>query len=184
MTQRKLGGAEVPQPQHYVLGIPWHLLKGQRTRLLGQRRRAGLKQEGLHTRRGCLVRSILHRGCFAGLSGRRLMGPVSASPGVWRRSSSPRIKYEYYYIIDLYRPLRKWTIPTIDRDTETLTDQIYRYTNNMATRPDMRDVSPTLTAVMTASPKNQESIKITYLLCALWTTNKLLFSQPKCYGLS
>ena len=23
-------------------------------------------------------------------------------------------------------------MPTIDRDTETLTDQIYRYTNNMA----------------------------------------------------
>jgi len=116
--------------------------------------------------------------------GRRCWDALSASPGVWRRSSSSRIEYEYYHITDLYRSLRKWTIPTIDRDTETLTDQNYRYTNNMATRPAMRDVSPSLTTAMTASPKNQESIRITYLSCALWTTSKLLFSQPNCYGLS
>jgi len=115
MTQRKLGGAEVPQPQHYLLGIPRHVLKWQWARLLGQRGPAGLKQAGLYTRHGCLVRSILYRGCFFGLCGRRLMGLVSASLGLWRRSSSPRIKYEYYYITDT---LRKWTIPTIDRDTD------------------------------------------------------------------
>ena len=118
MTQRKLGGAEVLQPQHYLLGIARHVLKWQWARLLGQRGPAGLKQEGVYTRHRCLVRSILYRGCFAGLSGRRLMGLVSSSLGVWRRSSSPTIKYKYYSITDMYRPLRKWTIPTIDRDTD------------------------------------------------------------------
>jgi len=80
MTQRKLGGAEVSQPQHYLLGIPRHVLKSQWARLLGQRGPAGLKQEGLYTRHGCLVRSILYDGCFAGLCGRRLMGLVRANP--------------------------------------------------------------------------------------------------------
>jgi len=127
MTQRKLGGAEVPQSQHYLLGIPRHLLKGQWTRFLRQRGSAGLKQEGMHTRRECLVRSILHRGCSAGLSGRRLMRPVSASPGVRRWSSSPRIKYEYYYITDLYRPLGKWRIPSIDRDTDPYQSNLPKY---------------------------------------------------------
>ena len=117
-TQRKLGCAEVLQPQHYLMGIPRHVLKWQWARLLGQRGPAGLKQEGLYTRHGCLVRSILYRGCFAGLPGRRRMGLVSASLGVWRRLSTPRIKHEYYYITDLHRPLRKWTMPTMDRDTD------------------------------------------------------------------
>jgi len=119
MTQRKIGGAEVSQPQHYLLGIPRHVLKWQWARLLGQMGPAGLKQEGLYARHGCLVRSILYRGCFAGLSGLRLLGLVSASLDVRRRSSSPRIKYKYYYNTDMYRPLRKWTIPTIDRDTDS-----------------------------------------------------------------
>jgi len=118
MTQRKLGGAEVSQPQHCLLGIPRHVLKWQCARFLGQRGPAGLKQEGLYTRHGCLMRSILYRGCFAGLSGRRLMGLVSASLGVWRLSSTPRIKHEYYYSTDMHRPLRKWTVPTMDRDTD------------------------------------------------------------------
>ena len=125
MTQKKLGGEEVSQPQHYLLGIPRHVLKWQWARLLGQRGPAGLKQEGLYTRHGCLVRSILYRGCFAGLSGRRLMGLVSASLSVWRRSSSPRIKYEYYDITDMHRPLRKWTIPSIDRDTDPYRSHLF-----------------------------------------------------------
>jgi len=117
MTQRKLGGAEISQQQQDLLGIPRHVFNWQWARFLGQRGPAGLKQEGLYTRHGCLVRSILYRGCFAGLSGQRLMGLVSASLGVWRRSSAPRIKHEYYYITDMHRPLREWTMPTMNRDT-------------------------------------------------------------------
>ena len=45
ITQRKLGGAEVSKPQHYLLGIPRHVLKWQWARLPGQRRPAGMKQE-------------------------------------------------------------------------------------------------------------------------------------------
>jgi len=118
ITQRKLGGAEVSKPQHYLLGIPRHVLKWQWARLPGQRGPAGLKQEVSIPDTGALCDQYCMVTDFTGPSGRRLMGLVSASLGVWRRSSSPRMKYEYFYITDMYRPLRRWTIPTIDRDTD------------------------------------------------------------------
>jgi len=113
-----------------------------------------------------------------------VLRPVSASPDVWRWSSSPRITYEYYYITDLYRPLRKWTIPTIDRDTDPYPPNlpIYEQYGHTAwherrfTLPDSGDDS-----IAKEPRKYQDYV---FVMRPLWTTNKLMFSQPQCYGLS
>jgi len=57
-------------------------------------------------RHGCLMRSVSHRGWFAGLSGwRRRVGLASAARCVISVESSPRLRYPYDCCSDVYRPL-------------------------------------------------------------------------------
>ena len=64
------------------------------------------------------MRSIAYRSWSTGLSAPRLVGLTSASLVVWNRSSSPTLKYCFEYRTEVYRPLRKSTVPIFDRDTD------------------------------------------------------------------
>ena len=74
-------------------------------------------RECLYAKHGGLVRSITCRS-WSGLSDPRLMGLTSASLVVWHRSSSPTLKNCLKYCTEVYRPLRKSTVPIFDRDTD------------------------------------------------------------------
>jgi len=84
------------------------------SRSLPMRTKLGDQQYAKH---GGLVLSIPYRSWSTGLSDQRLVGLTSASLVVWHRSSSPTLDYCFKYRTEVYRPLRKSTVPIIDRDT-------------------------------------------------------------------
>ena len=77
-----------------------------------------LARECLYAKHGGLVLSITYRSWSTGLSDPRLVGLTSASLVVWHRSSSPARKYCFKDRTEVYRPLRKSTVPIFDRDTD------------------------------------------------------------------